>query len=281
MAPDRSHQIAELGMYPFDSVRWAWDALWTAVHQGTGWTPPKLAHTGDVHARWADPECLVNHVCGWPLARWYADDHVVVGTFRLTIGDAVGHRYRSVLLSDRLAALDELVRPGVRAVANSEDSLSGWVSLLAGTVGPAGAWPGAVEYTSAHYESLRMLAAGRADLACIDSWSLELIGRQEPELIAGLHRVGVGPLIPSPAVTLRGPADATDSAALATAFEAAVADPELAPALDALCIEGFERTTMADYLPTLDLATVTLTPVIQPAAAPEPGRRAAERPHRG
>ncbi len=263
-------------MYPFDSVRWAWDALWAAVHERTVWTPPKLAHTGDVHARWADPDCVVNHVCGWPLARWYAQNHVVVGTFRLTIGDAVGHLYRSVLLSDRPATLDELVRPGVRAVANSEDSLSGWVSLLAGTVGPANSWPGAVEYTSAHYESLRMLAAGRADLACIDSWSLELIGRQEPELIAGLHRVGVGPLIPSPAITLRGDGDV---AALAAAFEDAIADPDLDAVRDALCIDGFERTTMTDYLPTLDLATVTLTPVNQPAAAPAPGRRAAGRQH--
>ncbi len=278
MTPDRPPHTAELGMYPFDSVRWAWDALWSAVHDRTGWTPPKLAHTGDVHARWADPDCLVNHVCGWPLARWYADTHEVVGTFRLTIGDAVGHRYRSVLLSDRPVPLAELVRPGVRAVANSEDSLSGWVSLLAGTVGPAGVWPGEVEYTSAHYESLRMLAAGRAELACIDSWSLELIGRQEPELVAGLHRVGVGPLIPSPAVTLRRGGDV---GALAAAFEDAIADAELASVRDALCIDGFERTSMADYLPTLDLTTAALTPASPPAAAPAPGRRAAAPPHPG
>lgn len=265
-------------MYPFESVRWAWDALWSAVHERAGWTPPKLAHTGDVHARWADPDCVVNHVCGWPLARWYADVHEVVGTFRLTIGDADGHRYRSVLLSHRPATLDELMRPGVRAVANSEDSLSGWVSLLAGTVGPAGVWPGEVEYTSAHYQSLRMLAAGRADLACIDSWSLELIGRQEPELVAGLQRVGVGPLIPSPAVTLRGGGDV---AGLASAFEAAIGDPGLADVRDALCIDGFERTTMDDYLPTLDLTTVALTPASPPTAAPAPGRRAAAPRHPG
>ena len=46
------------------------------------------------------------------------------------------------------------MRPDVRAVANSADSLSGWVSFLNATVGPNGTWPGAVRFTSAHYESL-------------------------------------------------------------------------------------------------------------------------------
>ena len=43
---------------------------------------------------------------------------------------------------------------------------------------------------------------GEADLACIDSWSLALIERQEPELLVGLHRVGLGPLVPTPAITV-------------------------------------------------------------------------------
>ena len=39
-------------MYPFESVRWAWDALWAALCERVGWLPDELAHSGDVHARW-------------------------------------------------------------------------------------------------------------------------------------------------------------------------------------------------------------------------------------
>jgi ABC-type phosphate/phosphonate transport system substrate-binding protein len=180
----------------------------------------------------------------------------VVGAFSLTIPDAEGHHYRSVLLATRPAALDELVQTGTRAVANSPDSLSGWVSLLAATVGAGGTWPGEVAFSSAHVESLRVLAAGLADLACIDSWSLALIARQEPELVAGLHRVGTGPLIPSPAVTVRRTVGPDEADRLASAFEAALAAAELAHVREALCIDGFVRTSLADYLPTLDLASV-------------------------
>lgn len=241
-------------MYPFASVRWAWDALWRGVHARAPWTPPELAHSGDVHARWIDPLCVVNHVCGWPLARWYAGTHRVVGTFALDLPEADGHRYRSVLVSPHDRTLAELVAPGTRAVANSADSLSGWISLLAATVGRAGAWPGEVAFTSAHLESLRVLAAGGADLACIDSWTLALIARQEPDLVAGLHRVGVGPLIPSPAVTVAAAVADERVDALADALDAAATDPALADACAALHITGFVRTTLDDYLPTLDLA---------------------------
>lgn len=242
-------------MYPFTGVSWAWDQLWSAVHERARWTPAALAHSGDVHARWADPDCVVNHVCGYPLARDHADGHAVVGTFSLTIPEAVGHRYRSVLLARRPVPLAELVVPGTRAVANSADSLSGWISFLHATVGPDGAWPGEIAFTSAHVQSLRVLARGDADLACIDSWTLALLGAEEPHLLAGLHRVGYGPLVPSPAITISPALGDARRDELAAAFEDAVAAPELGPAMTALQIDGFVRTTIDEYRSTLTLAT--------------------------
>lgn len=248
--------IAELGMYPFPSVRWAWDELWSAVHARAPWTPPHLAHSGDVHARWADPSCIVNQVCGYPLARDHAERHLVVGSFSLTIPEAVGHRYRSVLLARRPGPLDDLVGITTRAVANSADSLSGWISFLHAAVGPDAAWPGEVTFTSAHVESIRTLAAGRADLACIDSWTLSFVEAEQPDLLAGLHRVGLGPLVPSPAVTLHAALGEARRQELAAAFEDAIASPELAHAVRALHVDGFVRTTLDGYRTTLTLATV-------------------------
>ena len=48
----------------------------------------------------------------------------------------------------------------------------------------------------------RLIDDTGADLACIDSWTLAIVADEEPDLVSGLHRVGLGPLIPSPAVTI-------------------------------------------------------------------------------
>lgn len=246
---------AELGMYPFDSVAWAWDALWEVVHSHARWTPPTLTRSGDVHARWVDPQCVVTQVCGFPLAARHAKDFRVVGAFELSIAEAAGHSYRSVLLSTTNRPLAELASPTTHAVANRSDSLSGWVSLVAATVGPTGRWPGRATFTSAHVESLRVLRRGQADLAALDSWSLAFIERDEPDLLTGLHRVGLGPLVPTPAITTRVSVDDADHAVLAHAFREAVVDRSIGDALAALHITGFAPLTIDDYLPTLALST--------------------------
>ena len=248
-----SGAIAELGMYPFESVRWAWDALWTAVAARVEWLPPMLAHSGDVHARWADASCIVNHVCGWPLATQHADVHRVVGSFSLTIPEAGGHRYRSTIVSKLPTPLAELDLATTRAAVNHDDSLSGHISLLAAA--GVEAWPGPVTVTGAHVESLRALQGGDADVACIDSWSLRLIEREQPDAVLGLHPVGFGPIIPTPAVTVRGLGQAGEAAAesIGNAMIDAIDHASAKEIRTALMIDGFVRTTIDDYLPVLRL----------------------------
>ena len=242
-------------MYPFASVRWAWDALWTAVRERVDWLPAELAHSGDVHARWNDPDCLVNHVCGWPLARSHAVDQRVLGAFSLTIPEADGHRYRSTLVSPHDVALAELLGGDVRIVANTSDSLSGWVSLLNAIGSEHTGVANGVTFTSAHVESLRTMARAGADLACIDSWSLALITNEQPELVSVLHRIGLGPWIPTPAVTVRNSVPVEDGEQFAEALVDVVADDASQPIRQALLIDGFVRLTIDDYRPVLDLWT--------------------------
>ncbi len=244
----------ELGMYPFSSVAGAWDDLWAAVHERVPWTPPSLTRSGDVHARWYDNDCIITHVCGWPLAALHRNDMHVVGAFSLDLDDADGPgHYHSVLLGIDDRPLPELVGPDTHAVANSADSLSGWLSLLAATVGPGRDWPGTVTFTSAHHDSLRALAKGEADLACIDSWSLSLISAQEPELVRDLFRIGVGPRIPTPAVTARKSIGDRLVGELRDAFDDALRAPETSAARSALHIDGFARLDLDAYLATLPL----------------------------
>ena len=160
-----------LAMYPFEPIRAAWDTLWAAVHRSAPWTPATLRWTDDVHATWTDPNCVVGQACGWPVAALLRDTVDVVGAFTLTVPGARGHRYRSVLVGRDGRSLEELAAAGAVAVANSADSLSGWISFLA-AVDASGAgteWPGEVIWSGAHIESLRHLREGRADVACIDA----------------------------------------------------------------------------------------------------------------
>jgi ABC-type phosphate/phosphonate transport system substrate-binding protein len=177
----------------------------------------------------------------------------VLGAFSLTISEADGHRYRSTLVSPHDVALADLVAADVRVVANSVDSLSGWISLLHATVGEHDAFPGEISFSGAHVESLRTLARAEGDLACVDSWSLALIGREQPELVNGLHRLGLGPWIPSPAVTVRDTVPEHSGEQLADALVDALADDASEPIREALLVDGFVRLTIDDYRPVLTL----------------------------
>jgi ABC-type phosphate/phosphonate transport system substrate-binding protein len=242
-------------MYPFEHVRDAWDGLWRAVQPHVPWAPPELTWSGDVHERWGDPDCLVSHTCGWPLAAAHAHELVPVGAFSLAIPEAEGHCYRSTLIARRAGRAADFARPDVHAVANSADSLSGWVSLLHATVGPTGTWPGTVTYTSAHHDSLRLLRSGDADLASIDSLTLTYLRAVEPDLLDGLHVVGHGPLVPSPAITVRAGTPAARITELRAAFAAAVADRALADVVQRLFVAGFVALELDAYLPVLELSS--------------------------
>ena len=240
-------------MYPFASVAWASDKMWSAVHQRVPWTPRSLTWSGDVHARWYDSDCVITQVCGGPFAALHRNDMHLIGAFALDIPEADGGHYRSVLLSPHQRSIDELNFEDIHAVANSADSLSGWSSLLAATVGPGNDWTGQVTFTSAHRDSLLALAKGKADLASIDAWSLALIAEEQPELVAGLHRVALGPRIPTPPITARRNLAGEQIDELRLAFVDTLADPATGDARAALHISGFADNELDDYLAILSL----------------------------
>jgi hypothetical protein len=240
--------FVSLGMYPFDPIVGAWERLWSVVHQHAPWTPAALTWTGDVQADWRTPHCVVSQACGWPVAAQLQGVVDVVGAFRLTIPDARGHLYRSVLVGSRPDVLERVGEPELVAAANSEDSLSGWVSLLAG-VGRHH-WPGPVHWTGAHIHSLAALAQGRADLACIDALTLAHLSAANPTLTAGLHPVGYGPWIPSPAIVVRPGTPDEHRRQLADGLRAAVTDPAIGGPLH---FDGFVELDHHAYEPTLHL----------------------------
>ena len=90
--------VAELGFYPFEDVRWAFDEIWSAIISRAQWLPARLEWTENPQELWLSDDLALSQTCGWPLITRLADKVRVVGAFRHTTPESAGHHYRSVIL---------------------------------------------------------------------------------------------------------------------------------------------------------------------------------------
>jgi ABC transporter, phosphonate, periplasmic substrate-binding protein len=236
---------ASFGMYSFTSVWPAYQALWRVVAEQVDWLPSEVEPTDDVHATWAEADVVVGQICGWPAAVLFRDIVRPFGAFHIDVPHAEAHRYRSTLVATRPGVAVDFVH--APAVSNSIESLSGYVSLLAGLHGPGAAHDHPVTFSGAHVLSLAALRRGEAEVAAIDTLSLHHIVQEDPHALDGLHCVGVGPLIPTPPLYTPIATSPERVAELQAAFAAAVADQRLASALQRMRVVGFSPLSMADY----------------------------------
>ena len=250
--------VAGLDMYGFAELQQGYEAYWAEVHRRVPWTPATLTWHDDVHASWTAPELVVGWTCGWPLVSRLVEHVQVVGAFEFDIPECVGATYRSVIVVRRDLAGDGadlgVIDPAWSAAVNSDESLSGWVSLLHAVHGPGATWLGPVVWTGAHVRSLEVLAAGGADLASIDSVTWALVQRLRPELASAVRPVGHGPQVPCLPVVASPDMAADRLAELQRAMVDAVGEPALRDAMRTLLIRRFVPLTLADYLPLHDLA---------------------------
>ena len=241
--------LAVLGMYPFPKLRPAWERLFAAVADRVrtkGFAAPSaLRWDIDPHESWLHPELTVGMTCGWPLVTALRDKVRVVGTFAYSQEHAPEpHLYRTTIVSREEPSHCGLA--GGRAAINSDDSLSGNISLLE-VYGCGASWPGEVVATGTHVRSLEAVRSGAADVASIDGVTWLYQQRDEAASVDGLHVVARGPWVPGLPVIL--PAAASDAAleAWRDAFRRVVADPALAHVMDDLLIVDFVALDLADY----------------------------------
>ena len=245
-------------MYPFEPARRALDLLWARVHDRLGFGPAELSWHIDPHDTWLRPDLVVGQACGWPLVTRLRDAVEVIGTFDALVPEAGEGTYRSVIISRSDAPLaQQLAQADTRFAINSDDSLSGCISLhaIAGEHGRVVDHP---LVTGAHRSSVAAVAAGEADLASIDALSWALICDAEPRATAALHVVGHGPSVPClPLITAAGapPFDGEPVVVhLRRALAQATAEPDVAAALAIARIGRFFVRDAADYAPLLRLA---------------------------
>ena len=259
--PMPSSPFAQLAMYPMAQLSAAYDVLWDRLRlaleaDGVDGVPSALAWERDLHEAWIDPDAFITQTCGWPLVTALEGRVALIGSFDVDVPWASGGWYRSVIVSSKPLSVAEWRQRGdCRLIANNPDSLSGWVSL-------SWAWGHRLDdvpFTGAHVESLREVAAGRADLASIDAVTFAHMVDAEPTVAARVHVVGHGPSVPSLPLVC-APRFASNVPALRRALAAvsrravrctpecdttcpipcgAVDDPELHAALVTLKIRGF------------------------------------------
>lgn len=246
-----SPPVAVLGMYPFREARHGFDLLWKGVHRRLPWTPPLLDWSIDPHSSWYEPGLCLGQACGWPVVTELRGVVRVVGTFAHAIAQANEHRYRSVVLARR----DGVRVPGLAdfagraAAVNTSRSMSGWISLIHAVHGPGSTWAGPVVWTGAHVESVHAVRQGRADVMSIDSVTLAMLRRDEPEALDGLVEVGVGPEVPALPLVTRWETSDEEIAVLRHAITEAFAESSEIGA--GLFAHRFVAIDSAEYQPIL------------------------------
>ncbi len=233
--------IASLAMYPFSHLRSAYDQLWDSVRGRLSIDAPALDWVVDPLDACRRDDLLLGQTCGWPLVTELAPTVRVFGTFDCDVDGGRDGTYRSVLVANSNEALDAILRrPDLVVVANSSDSLSGWISLRVAAAA-AGRHLESARWTGSHAASIEAVRDGRAHLAAIDAVTWAHIGTED------LTIVGHGPRIPClPLVTAGASSDALVDQ-LRAAFESAVRAPEMADVRATLRINGFLERDLTDY----------------------------------
>lgn len=245
---------ASLPMYDFPEVRDATLAWWAGLARafrraGVPDVPDRLAQ-GEEAALWADPALLFTQTCGYPLTHRFRHVLRPVATPEYAAPGCRGADYASVVVvraEDPAGGLADL-RGRVCAI-NGRASHSG-CNILRRTLAPlaqGGRFFAKVVESGAHARSLAAVREGVADVAAIDCVTFALLARCRPAAVAGLRILAETARAPAlPYATAAGAPD-EQVARLRDGVLAAVADPALARAREALLIRGAVASTLADY----------------------------------
>ena len=254
-----------LPMYDVPELRESTDALWSGiaaalVAEGAGEVPAALDRARPHREVWSDPDLLLSQACGYPLVTALAGRVRVIATPRYRAEGCDGAWTSSRVVVRRDAAARSLADlAGAVCAANEPDSHSGMNGLRA-LVAPLAAPRGGrffrrLVWSGGHRRSLEMVAAGEADLACIDAVTFALLAQVAPALTGAVREIARTAPCPGLPIITRGAASDEEVARLRAALERALSAPETAAARAALLLDGLEVLPEDAYRAVLDLET--------------------------
>lgn len=211
--------IAALPMYDRPETSAANDALWALTREALGYGPDRLTRDRDLWDVWLAPDLVLSQTCNLPYRLKLHGKVRLVGCPDYGLEGCAPGQYSSVLVARAEESRPVEALLSARVVINQGHSQSGYGTLWA-YAAKRGLTPSIIGESGAHMLSARMVAAGEADLACIDAQSWRLIARHD-EAAAGLRvldRTDPSPATPFVTGLDRDPAEI--AAALAEAIDA-------------------------------------------------------------
>ncbi|MFC3947562.1 phosphate/phosphite/phosphonate ABC transporter substrate-binding protein [Serratia entomophila] len=160
--------------------------------------PEQLSWPDNLAQHWRRDDLLLSQTCGYPLVSALPQVQLV-GTYHYRVEGCDGPNYRSWLVVRAEDPGERLVDFRGRVAAyNSTDSQSGYNSLraLVAPLAQDGKFFGGAIASGAHYQSLKLIQSGQADIAAIDSISMELLRRAQPRALDGLKIIGRTAAVP-------------------------------------------------------------------------------------
>jgi ABC-type phosphate/phosphonate transport system substrate-binding protein len=246
--------LASLSMYDLAEIRPATDAWWQGIaaalaRAGIDDVPGALTRDAGIDV-WRSPELLLSQTCGYPLTHVLAGVVQPVATPVYTADGCSGAEYCSfvVVSADNPAAGIADLRAGV-CTYNASDSQSGYNALRSLVAPLAGgeAFFSRVFESGAHATSIELVASGRADVCAVDCVTHALLAKYRPIALEGTRILTATAKVPGlPYVTHAG-ADQDRLRRLRDGLHAAIEDPRLAGARDALLLAGMQVLDVEAY----------------------------------
>ena len=241
--------FASLPMYDWPELRPFTDEFWAGLahHAGLSGT---LVRDSPHEALWHDERLQFSQACGFPLTHEFKGLLHYVATPHYAGDGCEGANYSSFIFAREAKPLAEFA--GATPAVNALDSMSGNLALKLGFK----EFLGRREFfqppfiSGGHLNSLQAVREGKADLCAIDAVCVALAKKYRPKDLGDLVEVARTPSVPGlPYVTRAGNVEQLREA-LQKTFE----DPQLAPARDALLLNGLSilPAKAYDIIPQLE-----------------------------
>ncbi len=255
--------FASLPMYDLPELATATSAWWAGLarhmqREGIADVPDVCTTPDDLERHWCSPGLLFSQTCGYPLTHQLNGKVRFLGlpVYACNGCDADGF-YSSMIIAPASSNLYSLADCRCsRAVYNTDDSMSGLLALRAAAAeqhSRTDPFFKSLSRSGGHRRSLRSVADGEADVACIDAVTFALLSRIEPEVVSRVRVLGRSPKVPGLPYITSLTATAEQIERLRTALRHAMADPELGDVRAELLLSGITFPDPAHYNVILDL----------------------------
>lgn len=234
--------IASLPMYDWPELREQTDAFWKGLAKHAG-MEGGLDRTTSYLDLWHNTKLDFSQTCGYPFTHEFKGLLTYVATPHYVCAGCNDATYSSFFFAREAKPLQEF-RGGIAAV-NSMDSMSGMLALklVFAPLVMKGEFFERKILTGGHFNSLKAVREGQADVCAIDAVYVALAGKYRPQDLKGLVMIAQSPMVPSLPFVTR----ARNPEHLRSALEKAFADPELKTAREALLMFGFSNLGAGAY----------------------------------